>query len=157
MGRPSGGPGNGNTLHTLVFSNGNCSDDEMEEYDLDCLKVMKRLRDMDSFKKEDITEYELWEHSCEMHCTHRFEFLVSWDPTILNALFMIRLVFYPVYQRDITNFEMGLRASLKYHPRELGFLFHGESPCDYAYIMLQYDDDEDIEFLSSNASFDCSN
>jgi cation transport regulator ChaB len=93
------------------------------------LNVMRRLREMDLLKKEDIQEYKLLETSCFHDCKERFQFIVEWDPDALAGCTsrgitnrpLIHIMLYEYESFD--GFEMGLEAGIAHFPHELGFLF----------------------------------
>ena len=88
------------------------------------LDVMKRLRGMGLFEKEDIKEFELcWKSQwCDRE---RFDYVVDWDPTELRSTYEHgRCILH--YYAEIgyeTAFTMTLQAAMRHYPRELGLLF----------------------------------
>ena len=93
-----------------------------------CLDVLKRLRQSNLLKKEDIRQYDLLWSSCIPEGTERFEYLVDWDP---KALKECQYQGNPLLHRVIvawgsnidSSFTLMLKAGLKHYPEELGFLF----------------------------------
>lgn len=107
--------------------------------------VMRRLRDMDLMKKEDIQEYNLLRLSYE-HPSHerRFEFLVDWDLEVLKTSGsltssggMTLLQDSVNCLADVESFLRVLKAGIRHFPQEFGFLFHenddGATTYDEAY------------------------
>jgi len=88
------------------------------------LHVLKRLRESDLLKKEDIRQYDLLWYSCKSQAKERFEYFIYWDP---EALKEYQCRGDPLLQANtcgiIDHFAMALKAGLKYYPEELGFLF----------------------------------
>jgi len=112
------------------------------------LDVLKRLRQSDLFKKEDIRQYDFLYWSCKPSAKEVFEYLINWDP---KALKEYRYEDEPLLHANITdtcaidNFAMALKAGLKHYPEELGFLFgkndEGKTAFEFAFlnIMLKVD------------------
>jgi len=117
-------------------------------HDSMCLDVLKRLRQSDLFKKEDIRDYNLLHLSCQPSAKERFEYLVDWDP---KALKEYQYTGEPFLHDIIIDegscaivFGIALRAGMKHYPGELGFLFGkndaGKTACELAFE--HYDKDE---------------
>lgn len=97
----------------LLYSD---DDDDMAEHaDLVCLDVIKRLRQMDLFKKEDIKKHSFLPRTCHIATQKRFEYLVDWNPSALKTLLLPEII-------TGSCFEVALEAGLKYFPKELGLL-----------------------------------
>jgi hypothetical protein len=86
------------------------------DFDSVCLNVMKRLREMDLLKKEDINEYRLLSFSMHVLAERRFEYLVDWDPAALKECYESSL------GNSINNFKLAIKAGIKYFPQDIGHL-----------------------------------
>ena len=84
------------------------------DFDSVCLNVMKRLREMDLLKKEDIKEYDLLDHSMHVLAEQRFEYLVDWDPAALKECYK-SLLFGK-------NIKLAIKAGIKHFPQDVGHL-----------------------------------
>ena len=109
-----------------------------------CLGVIKELRALGLFKKEDIQEHNLlWElcsrsyYEGKYEGQKRFAYLSNWDPNALKARrsggqLLLHLC---TWLSHIEGFEMVLKAGIRHFPRDLGFLFHENSmDGDTAYL-----------------------
>lgn len=109
--------------------------------DMVYLNVLKRLRKMGFFKREDITEYNLlW--CFEPGKQKAFKYLVEWDPTALKKTINTgeSLLHCRAECGFEDAFEMALNSSLKHYPRELGFLLlEDDSPLKNTPISLAKD------------------
>lgn len=100
-----------------------------------CLIVMKRLRELGLFKKEDIIEYNLIGSLLQgpVFPEQRFRFLVEWNPNCLAAFIDVRLFMrnlLPIKyaalcdDMDVAGFQKVLDTGMKLFPKKFGFLFH---------------------------------
>jgi hypothetical protein len=108
----------GNVLQLVACAScwGPCTDTR-HSFDSFCLIVMKRLREMDLLKKEDIKEYKLLEYSMHDWADQRFEYLVDWDPEALKDICICELSWHI----DL-HFEVAFNAGIKYFPQHIGNL-----------------------------------
>jgi hypothetical protein len=111
-------------------------DDESEQqqqqhelFDDKCILVMKQLRQMEYFKKEDIETYNLFHTMCNQRVIppKRFRFLVEWDPTALtqpndNGYLTLH---YAAWHSNIQGFR------IRYYPNKKGIslLFKKNTGC----------------------------
>ena len=102
---------------------------------------LKRLRELDLFRKDDIEFLDLLHQSCGLKNEYNdyegnvprnhandaiFHYLVAWDPTALED----PVIFLNLFERDeytrpiyrVETVKMVLKAGLKYFPNHLGFL-----------------------------------
>jgi hypothetical protein len=116
--------------------------EEDEDYDEFCLDVLKKLREMDLFKKEDIKTYRLLSATWEGSRSFReltFEYLLEWDPDALkecqcmNRTLLHKTASENVIFQNIMIFKRTLVAGLKHYPHEIGFLFHKDDLGESAY------------------------
>jgi len=84
---------------------------------------LKRLRQSQLLKKENVRQYDLSHQSCDPATRKRFKYLVDWDPEALKyqggELFLSAIR----WGGGIDSFTLLLKAELKYYPEEVGFLF----------------------------------
>ena len=93
-----------------------------------CLDVIKRLREMGLFEKEDIQKYDLLLGSCFDYSSKRFNYFADWDPSLLKEsltfdktqLLLNLLAKLCLYFGD--KFQLALGATLRHYPHELGLL-----------------------------------
>jgi hypothetical protein len=125
-----------NVLHGLVSG----SDDETPY-----LNAMKKLRESNLLRKNDIKEHDLLYRSCAPYQKKRFDFLADWCPEGLKTHTYNRL---PLIHAVIESSDLSLgviaeclpvflKASLKHHPNDLGLLFQkdseGQTACERAF------------------------
>ena len=164
------GPGRGrNVLYQLVKNNERTTkkkddddDDDNEEdehqlVDESFLVVMKQLRKMNLFRKEDIQRYNLCEGLCcqDVFPELRFRYVVDWDPNCLmindhrsgSSSFPMHYATYSI--KEIRGFRIVFEVGIQHFPIQIGFLFHkneiGHTPfrlaCD------QYGEEKVINIL----------
>lgn len=114
-----------------------------------CLAVIKRLRQMDLFVKEDISKYNLIRNiCCETNFPEdRFRYLASWDPDSLfkpsdNGWLPLHYSvgntqgIHTARPENINAFRTLLTFGMHHFPREMGGLFYnntnGETPYQMA-------------------------
>ena len=104
---------------------------ETDEEDELCLDIIKRLRTMGYFKKEDICEYEILDRLIEPLEDHGrkklFRYFADWDPDMLanNATVIYDMLLLQASTFSNTQaFEIILEAGLHHFPTKFGFLFH---------------------------------
>jgi hypothetical protein len=95
-----------------------------------CLDVIKRLREMGLFSKEDVRKYHLLlGSSCFELSPKRFNYFADWDPSLLKesvaTLFgekesLLNFVVKCAICGD--GFQLALSTSLRHYPHELGLL-----------------------------------
>jgi len=97
-------------------------------YDSMCVTAMKRLRQSNLLRKEDIHHFSLISNTSKPTALRkaRFEYLVDWDPTSLKfhyngGLCLHGAVKFKSVSAD--SFAVVLQAGLKHYPEELGLLF----------------------------------
>ena len=120
-----------NVLKEITVMGSNHTHDSM------CLDALKRLRESDLLKKEDIREYDLLNVTCKPLSKERFEYLVDWDPEGLKEyLYDNGNPFLHAKTMRMNSFTMALKAGLKHYPEDLGFLFRknerGKTACEMA-------------------------
>lgn len=131
-------------VHPLLERRERIVEIDYESYDWICLAQLRRLRELDLFKKEDIKQYRLlsivWNDFVAKSIRKKtFEYLVDWDPDALNQRHWHRneTLLHGVGGCDRIPFQMILEAGLKHYPHEIGFLLHksdcGESALERAY------------------------
>jgi hypothetical protein len=89
------------------------------DFDSVCLNVMKKLREMDLLKKEDIKEHDLLSHSLRSFSDQRFEYLVDWDPEAFKEICICELPWFFDINR---HFEVAFNAGIEYFPQHIGNL-----------------------------------
>ena len=108
------------------------------EDELASLSTLKRLRELDLFRKQDIIEMGLIRQGCLVnYCTLEhvngfiFHCLVEWDPTALKHAYdrdwpeftPLQLRIHDIYcDHQVETVKMIIKAGLKYFPNELGLL-----------------------------------
>jgi hypothetical protein len=132
-----------NVLHDLMMTNTMSDDDDESEqqqqqhelFDDKCILVMKQLRQMEYFKKEDIETYNLFHTMCNQRVIppKRFRFLVEWDPTALtqpndNGYLPLH---YAAWHSNIQGFRMVFEYGIRYYPNKKGIslLFKKNTGC----------------------------
>ena len=89
------------------------------------LDVIKRLREIGLFEKEDIRKYNLLWRSCNEWCSKRFNYFADWDPSALkdhnegDTLLHSKMRWCVL---KYSHFQLALSATLRHYPRELGLL-----------------------------------
>jgi hypothetical protein len=97
-----------------------------ESGDDKCMFVMKQLRQMGCFMKEDIQRYDLLERlSCHQRVfpEKRFRFLVEWDPTLLlqpNGSGFLLLHHVAYCGSTIRGFQVLFEYGILYYPKKKG-------------------------------------
>uniref|UniRef100_A0A7S4AA89 Uncharacterized protein n=1 Tax=Pseudo-nitzschia australis TaxID=44445 RepID=A0A7S4AA89_9STRA len=100
-----------------------------------CVAIMKRLRELELFKKEDIIAYNLIGSLLQgpVFPEQRFRFLVEWNPNCLAAFIDIRLfmrtllpIKYAAISDDmgVVGFQKVFEIGMEHFPKKFGFLFH---------------------------------
>jgi hypothetical protein len=88
------------------------------------LLVMKQLKQMEYFKKEDIKKHGLLKALCqsrqEFFAEKRFRFLVEWDPTALLHTHAGYLPLHLVAMYSMQGFRLLLEYGIRYYPRKKG-------------------------------------
>jgi hypothetical protein len=96
-----------------------------ESSDLRLLDVIKRLREMGLFKKEDIRKYNLLHCSKNEHCSKRFNYFANWDPSALkytcphmerDPIWLLHVCRLSI---DPHSFQSVLNATLRHYPHDL--------------------------------------
>jgi len=112
-----------------------------DEEDELCLDVIKKLRAMGYFKKEDIQDHRILDCCYKLNEGGRdkmFRYFADWDPDALaQRLPNGRLLLHHTSTYcTIEAFKIELEAGLRHFPRKFGFLFHkdnsGMTPFKYA-------------------------
>jgi len=143
-----------NTLQVLVcVSQADEGDDKEYQQLIDerLLAVMKRLRDRNLLKKEDIREYNLlWttlSRFGKSFCIEkRFRFLSDWDPVALMTPCYANASHLPIHystdSQEIRLFLLVLDAGMRHYPTKLGFAFTEGKPEDStnSYRSIPYHD-----------------
>ena len=104
-----------------------------------CLDVIKRLREMGLFSKEDVRKYHLLlGSSCFELSPKRFNYFADWDPSLLKESVALGqetslLHMDPNFAGgDKFQFQLALGASLRRYPHELSLLLlknpNGDTP-----------------------------
>ena len=119
-------------LVAISFNNTNRYGAE-SECDSRYLNVIKGLREIGLFEKEDIRKYNLlWGSCCNARCPKRFNYFADWDPSALTKQYCEK---YDVLHSSLQwcgDFQLALSATLRHYPHELGQLLvknsKGETP-----------------------------
>jgi len=127
-------------LPSLVYFDGDFENpDDNRNFDIECLALLKYLRSVDLFQREDIKRYNLLAICCNSpRMRLRTQFLIDWDPSCLfnkrdNDTHLHHLAAYCCSP----SFKLVLNAALKYYPNDLGLLCvkngKGKSVIEIAY------------------------
>ena len=131
-------------LHALTLNpcfSRRCNEEYQQLVDKKHVAVMKRLRQKDLFKKEDIREYRLiWNSFCQnIFPEQRFRYLADWDPSVLmipSSEYGSLPIHYAIHSADIHGFLRVFDAGMQHYPTKIGGLFHknsrGETPFQLA-------------------------
>jgi hypothetical protein len=113
---------NWNTLQLLVSAP---DPSNVISFDRACLNAMKELRKAGLLVKTDIKEQELLRLACHPAARMRFEYLAEWksDSLVARTHKGLPYAHHIIKYESLASFTMYLRASLKYHPRQIGCLF----------------------------------
>jgi hypothetical protein len=101
-----------------------------DNWDVCCLDVIKRLREMGFIEKEDINKYNLLGESCKESSSKRFNYFADWDPSELKVQRDGKSVLHLCASVSdegfvhwcIGEFQLALSATLRHYPHELGLL-----------------------------------
>ncbi len=114
-----------NILQWLVYSWTRAGTISHEDY---CLQALKDLRCMKLLRDEDFTEFNLLEYAiCYTTTIKRLGYLLDINPTLISAPSANGNL--PIHRTcrnhrgNISLFDMVLKVSMTYHPKEFGFLF----------------------------------
>jgi hypothetical protein len=115
-----------------------------DNWDVCCLDVIKRLREMGFIEKEHIKEYNLLWESCKESSSKRFNYFADWDPSALkvqrDGKSLLHLCARPA-SHCIGEFQLALSATLRHYPHELGLLLLkndiGDTPSQMARKILE--------------------
>ena len=139
-----------------------------DNWDVCCLDVIKRLREMGFIEKEDINKYNLlWESCkiCKESNSKRFNYFADWDPSELKVqrdgrslLHLCASVSNQAFVHwCIGEFQLALSATLRHYPHELGLLLLKNSKGDTPFQMARKHFGEQESWKMINKCLDESN
>ena len=140
-----------NVLHGLVSG----SDDETPY-----LNAMKKLRESNLLRKNDIKEHDLLYRSCAPYQKKRFDFLADWCPERLKTHNSdSEPLIHEIIEDScdpIKCLPVFLKASLKHYPNDLGLLFQkdsdGQTACALAFE--EFGKDKSLKAIGGLIPFD---
>jgi hypothetical protein len=145
--------GDFNLLEVLAYEG-----DNSETADPLYLDVMKKLRESKLLLREDIQDHGLLFVACAPYTAMRFEYFAGWCPEGLKThqLDGLPLIHGIIDELEIECFSTFLKAALRYHPNDLGFLFlknkKGQTACERAF--KNYGNDKTMSAIGDLIPFD---
>lgn len=124
-------PGSANSMNLIQLLCALRTNDFDVDMDRRYQFILQSLHTSNLLAKEDVMVMNLLEYSSHISTQHRFNFLVSLNPSALKLTrckgvpLLHHSIKSKVYDREINieNFKLVLKTGMKHFPNEMGFLF----------------------------------